>query len=143
MNKVVNRPGSSKPDNQNQIKSSNNNNQNKKPNNVISNPVKSIIPNKQYKHEAPLIPKSIPHQKMILNRPISSKVDQKILSANHQLKKMPEAKVIGNKIKISEKIVKNNHAIKKNYGNNNLNNNKQQPIKVGYNMGPKIVNIKK
>ena len=59
---------------------------------------------------------------------------------------MPEAKIIGNQIRISEKIIKsNNHVIQKNYGNNNnfLKNNKQEPVKVGYGNGPKILNIRK
>ena len=80
---------------------------------------------------------------MYINRPISSKVDQKIVAANYQMKRMPEPKVIGNQIKVSEKIMKNNNAMK-NYGHNNvIKNNKYEPVRVGYNNGPRIVNIKK
>ena len=111
---------------------------NKPSNPLVKNAVQN---NKQYKYEPPSMQKNIPQQKLYINRPISSKVDQKIVAANHGLKKMPDAKVVGNHIKISEKIIKNNNA--KNYGYNNLNNNKYGPVRVGYNNGPKIVNIKK
>ena len=135
---MVNRPISS--NNPVQIKPSINSNQYKKPNILISNPVKGIIANKQNKYESPLIQKNNPQQKMIINRPISSKVDQKILAANNQLKKMPEPRVIGNQIKISEKLIKNNqNNLLKNYGQNNVANYKQQPVRNG----PKIINIKK
>jgi len=112
------------------------------PNNA---PVKKVIDNRHYKYESPYNnAKAMPQyvQQPKINRPISSKVDQKIVNAG--LKKMPEPRMIGNQIKISEKLVKNNNA--KNYGNNNfLRNNKQEPVRAGagHNMGPRIVNYKK
>jgi hypothetical protein len=120
-----------------------NNNYNR--NNVaLNNPVKNILQNnKVNKYQPPIIQKNVPQQKVLINRPISSKVDQKILAANHQMKKMPEPKVIGNQIKVSEKIMKNNYAAK-NYGHNNaIKNNKYDVGRGGYNNGPRIVNIKK
>ena len=122
----------------------NNNNYNR--NNVVqmSNPVKNILQNnKVNKYQPPSIQKNVPQQKVYINRPVSSKVDQKILAANNQLKRMPEPKAVGNQIKISEKIIKGNNA-GKNYGQNNLiKNNKYEIGRGGYNNGPRIVNIKK
>jgi hypothetical protein len=120
-----------------------NNNYNR--NNVaLNNPVKNILQNnKVNKYQPPIIQKNVPQQKVYINRPISSKVDQKILAANNQIKKMPEPKVVGNQIKVSEKIIKNNNPAKNYVQNNPIKNNKYDVGRGGYNNGPRIVNIKK
>lgn len=111
---------------------------------ALNNPVKNILQNNKInKYQPPVIQKNVPQQKVYINRPVSSKVDQKIMAANNHLKKMPEPKVIGNHIKVSEKIIKNNYVAKNYVQNSAIKNNKYDVGRGGYNYGPRIVNIKK
>lgn len=96
--------------------------------------------NKPYKYEPPN-QKVVPSQKLYVNRPISSKVDQKIAAANHGMRKMPDVKPMGNQVRVNERLIKNNAANIKNYGG--YNNAKYGPVKVAAYGGPRIANIKK
>jgi hypothetical protein len=133
---VVGRPISSKPENPSKPVIINNYQGYNRPG-IGNIQAKPVIANNKYKQGPPL--QKVGQQQLYINRPISSKVDQKIAAANHGLKKMPDVRPVGNQIKISEKIIKNNAAVQKNYGYNN----KYTPVKVGYNNGPRIMNIKK